>query len=140
MIHGVKTYRMSIGSNPKLVHRVEKFLLRVNRDAHLDEIQFNKLLVSTTEAVNNAIFHGNKSDARKRVHLACVLSHERVILTVRDSGRGFEPEKIKNPLNDSNLLRDSGRGIFLMKTLMDKVEFHFSKEGTDVRMTLLLVK
>ena len=129
-----------MSSNPKLIHRVEKFLQRVNKDAHLDEIQFHKVLVSTTEAVNNSIFHGNKSDPRKKVYLTCELSDEKMILRVRDSGKGFNPQKIGNPLNESNLLRESGRGVFLMKTLMDRVEFHFSEEGSEVEMTLLLVK
>ncbi len=129
-----------MSSNPKLIHRVEKFLQRVNKDAHLDEIQFHKVLVSTTEAVNNSIFHGNKSDPRKKVYLTCELSDEKMILRVRDSGKGFNPQKIGNPLNESNLLRESGRGVFLMKTLVDRVEFHFSEEGSEVEMTLLLVK
>jgi serine/threonine-protein kinase RsbW len=131
---------MSMKSNPKLIHRVEKFLWKVNKAAHLDEIQFNKVLVSTTEAVNNSIVHGNKSDPSKKVFLTCELSKERLILTVRDSGKGFNPEKINNPLNEANLLRASGRGVFLMRTLMDKVEFRFLKGRTEVRMTLLLVK
>ena len=63
-----------------------------------------------------------------------------MILKVRDSGTGFDLEKIGSPLNNSNLLRASGRGIFLMKTLMDKVEFHFAKGETEVMMTLLLIK
>jgi len=131
---------MSMSSNPKLIHRVERFLQRVNSQAHLDEIQFHKVLVSTTEAVNNAIFHGNKSDRRKKVYLTCELSTERLILTVKDSGKGFNPERINNPLNEANLLRESGRGVFLMRTLMDRVEFRFSKKGTEVRLTLLLIK
>jgi serine/threonine-protein kinase RsbW len=139
-IKGTKHFRMSIHSNPKLIHRVEKFLLMVNKSAHLDEIQFNKVLISTTEAMNNAIFHGNKSDPRKKVYLTCELSRERMILKVRDSGRGFEPHKIANPLDEANLLRESGRGIFLMRTLMDKVLFHFSEEGSEVEMILLLIK
>ncbi len=129
-----------MSSNPKLIHRVEKFLQKVNRSAHLDEIQFHKVLVSTTEAVNNAIFHGSESDPRKRVYIRCELSKERLILTVKDSGRGFDPRKLRNPLNNAYLLEVSGRGIFLMKTLMDRVEFQFSKKGTEVRLTLLLIK
>jgi serine/threonine-protein kinase RsbW len=131
---------MSMNSNPKLIHRVENFLQKVNKRAHLDEIQFNKALVSLTEAVNNAILHGNKSDPKKKVYLTCELSKERMILKVRDSGKGFNPEKLKNPLEDSNLLRESGRGIFLMRTLMDKVQYHFSKDGSEVEMVLLLIK
>lgn len=140
MIKGTKHFQMTMQSNPKFIHRVENFLQKINRSAHLDEIQFNKVLISTTEAVNNAIFHGNKSDHRKKVYLACELSKERMILRVRDSGAGFDPHKIANPLDESNLMRESGRGIFLMRTLMDKVRFHFSEEGSEVEMILLLVK
>jgi serine/threonine-protein kinase RsbW len=140
LIRGTKHFRMTMHSNPKLIHRVEKFLQKVNKSAHLDEIQFNKVLISTTEAMNNAIFHGNKSDPRKKVYLTCELSTERMILRVRDSGAGFNPHKIANPLDESNLLRESGRGIFLMRTLMDKVQFHFSEEGSEVEMVLLLIK
>ncbi|MGA9364692.1 MAG: ATP-binding protein [Bacteroidota bacterium] len=140
MTKGTKHFRMTMHSSPKHIHRVEKFLQRVNRSAHLDEIQFNKVLISTTEAVNNAIFHGNKSDPQKNVYLACELSKERMILRVRDSGAGFDPHKIANPLDESNLLRESGRGIFLMRTLMDKVQYHLSEDGSEVEMVLLLVK
>ena len=136
----VKKFRMSMHSNPKLIHRVENFLQKVNKRAHLDEIQFNKALVSLTEAVNNAILHGNKSDPRKKVYIACELSMEKLILTVKDSGKGFNPEKLRNPLDESNLFRESGRGIFLMRTLMDKVQYHFSKDGSEVEMILLLIK
>jgi serine/threonine-protein kinase RsbW len=136
----VKKFRMNMRSNPRLIHRVEKFLQKVNKKAHLDEIQFNKVLVSLTEAVNNAILHGNKSDSRKKVYLTCELSKERMILRVRDSGAGFEPHKIANPLDESNLMRESGRGIFLMRTLMDKVQYRFSEHGSEVEMVLLLIK
>lgn len=136
----ITEFRMSMSSNPKLIHRVEKFLQKVNKKAHLDEIQFHKVLVSTTEAVNNAIFHGNKSNPKKKVYLTCGLSKEKMILRVRDSGGGFDPNRLHNPLSAKNLLRESGRGVFLMKTLMDKVEFQFTREGTEVRLTLLLVK
>lgn len=140
MTKGTKHFQMTMHSSPKLIHRVEKFLQKINRSAHLDEIQFNKVLISMTEAVNNAIFHGNKSDPQKHVYLACELTKERMILKVRDSGAGFDPHKIANPLDESNLLRESGRGIFLMRTLMDKVQYHFSEDGSEVEMVLLLVK
>jgi len=58
-------FRATIPSNPKNINRIETFLKKVNRAIHLDEIQFHKLMVSLTEAVNNAIIHGNKSDAAK---------------------------------------------------------------------------
>ena len=140
MTGSTKTYRMSMRSSPKLIHRVEKFLQKVNEDAHLADEQFHKVLISTTEAVNNSIFHGNKSDPNKKVYLTCQLSDEALVLRVRDSGKGFNPEHLRNPLNESNLLREGGRGIFLMRTLMDNVEYHFDEDGSEVVMTILIIK
>jgi serine/threonine-protein kinase RsbW len=140
LTRSTKTYRMSMRSSPKLIHRVEKFLQKVNEDAHLADEQFHKLLISATEAVNNSIFHGNKSDPNKKVYLTCELSDEKVTLKVRDSGEGFDPEDLRNPLNESNLLREGGRGIFLMRTLMDNVEYHFDKDGSEVVMMMMIVK
>lgn len=140
MTSSAKTYRMSMSSDPRLIHRVEKFLQKVNEDAHLGDEQFHKVLISTTEAVNNSIFHGNKSDRNKKVYLTCELSDEKLVLKVRDNGKGFDPEQVRNPLNELNLLREGGRGIFLMKTLMDKVEYHFYEDGSEVVMTMLLAK
>lgn len=131
---------MLMGSDPKLIHRIERFLKKVNRAARLDEIQFHKVLISTTEAVNNAIIHGNKKDPRKKVLVRCELSNVKLVISVRDEGKGFDPSIVPNPIADGNVLKEAGRGIFLMKTLMDKVEFHFSPQGFEVVMTLLLHK
>jgi serine/threonine-protein kinase RsbW len=97
-------------------------------------------MVSITEAVNNAILHGNKSSPSKRVRVTCEILPGWLLVMINDEGRGFRPEKIGNPLAKENLLRETGRGIFLMRTLMDKVEFDVGKGGTQVRLWLDLNK
>ena len=133
-------YRLTIASTPKSVARVETFLKKVNRSIHLDEILFHKLMISLTEAVNNAIIHGNKSNSAKRVHVKCEVLPGWLVVIVDDQGRGFKPQRVLNPLKKENLLRESGRGIFLMKTLMDKVEFESHRTGMQVRLWLDLGK
>lgn len=133
-------FRLTVASTPKSVARVETFLKKVNRTLHLDEIVFHKLMISLTEAVNNAIIHGNKSVPAKRVHVQCEVLSGWLVVIVDDHGRGFRPEQVLNPLKKENLLRESGRGIFLMKTLMDKVEFESGRSGTQVRLWLNLGK
>lgn len=133
-------YRLTISSNPKNIGRVEGFLKKIGKSVRLDEIQFHKLMVSLTEAVNNAILHGNGSVAGKSVHIKCEVIPGWLLIMVDDEGKGFKPEKVGNPLAKENLLRESGRGIFLMRTLMDKVEFDVGKEGTQVRLWLDLNK
>lgn len=129
-------FRLTLSSNPKNVGKIEGFLKIIGKTVHLDEIQFHKLMVSLTEAVNNAIIHGNRSLPGKRVQVKCELLPGWILIMIHDEGKGFRPEKVGNPLVKENLLRESGRGIFLMRTLMDKVEFEVGRSGTLVRLWL----
>jgi serine/threonine-protein kinase RsbW len=129
-------FTMTLASDPKQIRRVEGFLKKISRAAHLDEIQMHKMMVSLTEAVNNAIIHGNKSDNTKKVHLRCELLPGWLVVYVNDEGKGFKPERVRNPLKKQNLLRENGRGIFLMKTLMNKVEFEVGPSGAQVALWL----
>ena len=133
-------YRANIASTPRNIGKVEAFLKKVNRAVHLDEIQMHKLMVSLTEAVNNAIVHGNRSDEKKKVSIVCEILPGWLLFLVTDEGAGFESEKVKNPLSKKNLMKESGRGIFLMRTLMDKVEFESTTGGMQVRLWLNMGK
>lgn len=131
-------FRLTLSSIPTNVRKVERFLKKIDRAAHLDEIQEHKLMISLTEAVNNAILHGNQSKEEKRVRVVCELQEDGLLFTITDEGRGFKPEKIANPLKRENLLKESGRGIFLMRTLMDRVEFRRTPQGMEVKLWLHL--
>lgn len=133
-------FRMTLASNPRNVARVEKFLEKVHHHVSLDEIQMHKVMVALTEAVNNAIVHGNRANRVKKVFVICEILPGWLLFVVNDQGRGFRPEKVANPLKEENLLRESGRGIFLMRTLMDRVEFEAMKTGYQVRLWLDLKK
>ena len=85
------------------------------------------------EALNNAMLHGNRSDARKLVHIRCCCdSSKGVCIVVRDQGNGFDPSKVPDPLAVENLDSEHGRGIHLMKLAMDEISFE--RQGTEVRM------
>jgi serine/threonine-protein kinase RsbW len=133
-------FRATIPSSPKNICKVELFLKKVNKTIRLDEIQFHKLMVSLTEAVNNAIIHGNRSDPKKKIILKCEHLPGWLLLIVEDQGKGFKLDHVSNPLKKKNLLKESGRGIFLMRTLMDKVEFQQTNGGLEVRLWLALNK
>jgi serine/threonine-protein kinase RsbW len=132
------TFDLICISDPKEITKVEPFLKSVNRAAQLDDGTFYRLLVALTEAVNNAIMHGNRSDRSKEVCISCILSPAKLLIRVEDEGRGFNPENVPNPLDEANLLKESGRGIFLMRSMMDKVKYHTNKKGTVVEMTVNL--
>jgi serine/threonine-protein kinase RsbW len=131
-----KSFRLTIRSTPKNIRKVEGFLQKVNTYAHLDEVHFHKLLVAATEAVNNGIFHANKSNPNKKVSIVCNVTDVMLECCVSDEGRGFNPVNIPSPLDEKNLLNEHGRGIFLMRTLMDTVEFVKHKGGSEVIMTM----
>lgn len=130
---------LQLASKPQNIARVESFLKRVQQVISLDEIQLNKVMVALTEAVNNAIVHGNKADPSKRVQVLCDVTPEALHFRVLDQGTGFDPGKVESPLKEENLLRESGRGIFLMRTLMDRVSFSYHPDGMEVHMMMRLV-
>jgi serine/threonine-protein kinase RsbW len=91
--------------------------------------------MSVRESVTNAIQHGNKLDLNKKVDICFATSPDRLSISVRDQGCGFQVDKIPNPLEGDNLLKPSGRGIFYIRTFMDEVEFKsLSQGGTEVHM------
>ncbi len=133
-----KQFQLELKSSPENIANIEPFLEDVNKQVELGEVEFHKLLVATTEAVNNAIMHGNKSDEDKKVSVTVAIRKHYIVIRVKDQGKGFDPGIIPNPLDEENLLKESGRGLFLMQTLMDEVEVHANddKAGCEVRMAL----
>lgn len=92
-----------------------------------------KVELALQEALNNAVVHGNRMDSRKTVHVRCRCKlGSGVSLTVSDEGQGFDPDGVPDPLAVENLESKHGRGIYFMKSLMDRVSFQ--KDGTHVHM------
>jgi serine/threonine-protein kinase RsbW len=85
------------------------------------------------EAVVNAVIHGSRLDPSKRVQVCMACDEDRgILIIVRDSGPGFQPEQLPNPVLGENLYAEHGRGIFLITQFMDQVEF--GKGGTEIHM------
>lgn len=90
--------------------------------------------LSLRESVTNAIQHGNKLDPTKLVALRFEIQEERLVITVRDQGEGVNEDQLPDPLDPENLLKPGGRGIFFVRSFMDKVSFNKSAEGHEVIM------
>jgi serine/threonine-protein kinase RsbW len=91
--------------------------------------------MAVREAVTNAVLHGNRQDESKVIEIQFKSSGSAVEITVRDEGRGFNPESVPDPTEAQNLLKTSGRGILFMRTFMDEVEWtRHAEGGTVVRM------
>lgn len=92
--------------------------------------------VALTEALSNAILYGNREDRTKMVHVRAMIDERLLVMEVEDEGRGFDFDKcMTDPTSDDNLLREDGRGLFLMRRLMDRVE-QYTGHGNVVRMIL----
>jgi serine/threonine-protein kinase RsbW len=100
-----------------------------------DEDDLHRVGIALRECMVNAVVHGNRYNARKKVHLKVVRTPESLTVVIGDEGDGFDPTAVPDPLAGENLLRGSGRGVMLMQAFMD--EFKISKrspQGTEVKM------
>ena len=115
------------------------------RRVGFDEDSMHWVGVAVRESVINAIKHGNQNYQQKKVHVEFSTStdpeHGELVISVRDEGQGFDPDSIADPLAPENMLKSSGRGIFLMRNFMDDVTLRRAPEGgMEVRMVKKLVK
>ena len=127
---------LTIPSRLEELTKVEALSGRVGKKLGLSEDEQDNLSIAVTEAVGNAIVHGNKKDPKKKVHIQFVIKKDQATISVTDEGKGFKPDELADPLDPKNLLRESGRGIFILKTLMDDVHWDFSESGTTIHFTM----
>jgi len=122
-------------SKLKNVEVSEEVARSVSAKAGFGEEAGFQIEMAVHEAVINAIFHGNKEDPRKKVHLKFLTLADGLEIHVRDEGKGFDPNTLPDPLAKENLLNDSGRGIFLVRKFMDEFRVeNFPGRGAEVIM------
>ena len=127
---------ITISSRFENIELVQVIAEHLCENAGVDEDGSHWVGMAVREAVANAIKHGNKLDIRKKVNATFDLRGSELEITVSDEGAGFDPAKVSDPLNPQNLMKTSGRGIFYMKTFMDRIDYSFSPEGgTSLVMT-----
>ena len=129
---------MEIESNPNNLITVEEFVNYFAKDIGIPETRMNGLMLSVTEATTNAIKHANKSDESKLVKINVNIVGRKVIISVKDEGIGFDPQKIPDPTEPENLLKDSGRGVYLMRFYMDDLKYNITPTGTETILVLNL--
>jgi serine/threonine-protein kinase RsbW len=134
-----KNNQIIIPSSLDYLPKVDEYVEGKLRKLRVDENKLANIAISVTEAVTNAVVHGNKNDLKKKVFIKLKADSSRVEITVEDEGNGFDPESIQSPIEEGNLLKEVGRGIFILKSLMDKVDFIIQpQKGTMVKMTKFL--
>ncbi len=133
-----KTYQLEIESDPNNLITVEEFVNYFAIDLGLDEDKLNSLLLTVTEATTNAMIHGNKSDITKMVYIDVSASDRLLTIKIRDEGVGFDPAIVPDPTHPDNLLKDSGRGLYLMRVYMDEININITPTGTETILKLKL--
>ena len=123
---------LTISSNPNNILKVENYLRNAQHDMNIDETKFPDILISLTEAVNNAILHGNNADESKNVEISMEGKTSGVAISVTDEGKGFDPNEIPDPTAPENIECCGGRGVFIMSRLADKISFE--NNGSTVQM------
>ena len=132
---------ITISSRFENIELVQVIAEHLCENAGLDEDGSHWIGMAVREAVANAIKHGNKLNVQKKVNATFELHNSELEITISDEGEGFDPGKVSNPLNPQNLLKTSGRGIFYMRTFMDRVQYQFHPGGgTSLVMSKNLAK
>ena len=127
---------VTLESDLKSVETAEEIAHKVGEAAGLDEEDQHKVEMAVHESMINAVCHGNKYDVTKRVWFRLQVFPDRLEIRIRDQGEGFDPGSLPDPLESENLLRISGRGIFLIRAFMD--DFRVQKlPGIGTEVTLV---
>lgn len=116
--------QINFSSKVENLSLVEKFIDDVCEENKVNQDFYGNILIALTEAVNNAIFHGNSSDASKKVTVSYRQNANGLAFFVEDQGKGFDYNTLPDPTDPDNIEKPNGRGVFLMKNLADQVEFH----------------
>ncbi|HEY4655490.1 MAG TPA: ATP-binding protein [Cyclobacteriaceae bacterium] len=132
----MNTISIQIPSIVENIRMIESFIDNAKDKFHLEDDIYGNIMIAVTEAVNNAIKHGNAGNKRKNVFLSLSLDQSMIKFIVKDEGSGFDYDNLPDPTSPENLEKPGGRGIFLMKHLSDEVRF--AEGGKVVEMSFYI--
>jgi serine/threonine-protein kinase RsbW len=120
------------------IRMIESFIDNAKEKFHMDDDIYGNIMIAVTEAVNNAIKHGNSGNSSKNVLLSLSLLEDKGLIKfkIEDEGHGFDYHNLPDPTAPENLEKPGGRGIFLMKHLSDEV--NFSENGRIVELSFYI--
>ena len=126
---------LSVPSEDKFVYLLDLVISYIAKEMEFDEETTEQVNLAVIEAGTNAIRHGNENNPEKKAFFRFCLEEDKLTISVKDSGSGFDPEEVGDPLSPENFMQPCGRGIFLMRALMDEVEYCIDESsGTEVRL------
>jgi serine/threonine-protein kinase RsbW len=139
-VSGAKAGRLSVQlkSTMESVAEVEAAAQKLAIEAGLDEDACFHVAMATREAAVNAVLHGNEYDPAKTISASFENTGKALVITIADQGNGLDPETLPDPLAPENLMRGTGRGIFLLRSFMDEVHFRQLHPGTELTLVKYL--
>ncbi len=131
-------YSLEIDSDPNNLLTVEEFVNFFSHELKIDKEKIPGLLLAVTEATTNAIIHGNKCNSQRKVSIDIFVEGKKLIIKIKDEGEGFDPAAVPDPTKPENLLKDSGRGLYLMRFYLDDLSYNITPNGTETILTVKL--
>ena len=136
-----RTVDQLLDSTLESVDVAEEAVLKEAQEIGFDEDDLHKIGMSVRECMVNAVVHGNRYNARKKVHVMIQRTSDRLAVVIQDEGDGFDMAALPDPLANENLLRHSGRGLLLIQAFMDEFQIRNREpQGTEVKMVKILAK
>lgn len=139
MRHVPETVEKFLDSTLDSVDSAEELATGMAERAGLEDEDLMKIGMAVRESMVNAVVHGNRYNANKKVRFSVAHTPDRFTIRIADEGEGFDVESLPDPLAPENLLRTSGRGIFLIRSFMDEFEIRRGDGGTEVTLVKYLV-
>jgi len=135
-IHPMTSNRVSytLDSTLASVNSAEETATKIATSAGFEDEEVMRIAMAVREATVNAVLHGNAYDEAKKVTIAFEKTAQNLVIVVTDQGKGIDLNSIPDPLAPENLLKTSGRGIFLIRSFMDEVQISPSQAGTEIKM------
>ncbi len=133
--NGTLPVEKDLESNLEAVDSAESLVMEAAEKAGFDEDEAHQIGMAVRECMVNAVVHGNRYSAHKKVHFSVFRHDDEFTIKIADQGEGFELQEVPDPLAEENLLRHSGRGMFLIRAFMDSLDIRkLSPNGTEVTL------
>jgi serine/threonine-protein kinase RsbW len=125
-----------IKSKRSEIKRVEEILESLNSRLKMKKEKFINFQIAASEALINAIVHGNKENEEKYVSVVFEFDEKQICLTIKDEGKGFDIDSLPDPTKEENLLKECGRGIFIMRSLVDDLDCKSCENGATLKLVM----
>ena len=128
--------KIIVSSDPVNLQVVESFLIEIDQKYGICSSVYPNILITLTEAVDNAIHHGNNADHNKNIAICCKIKSSGLTFKISDEGSGFNHKKLPDPTSPEQIHKENGRGVYIMKQLSDKLTYKDRGRTVEIHFTL----